>query len=168
MRKNTLLLLFGLCFAAFARSQQLSPSVIASDGGISKASGISLEWTLGETTIESLSTSDRLYTQGFHQPLLLFKNFQPAGDITLAGYQVSIAPNPVRSILTIHIISLNNEKIYLSLIDMAGRRSPAQVINGRSGMAGVDMSAMNAGIYLLEVRNSANELIKSFKIIKGQ
>ena len=80
MRKNTLLLLLGICIAGFARSQQLSPSIIASDGGISKAAGISLEWTLGEPTVESLSTSDRLYTQGFHQPILLVKKFHPPVD----------------------------------------------------------------------------------------
>ena len=57
MRKNTLLLLLGICIAGFARSQQLTQSVIAPSGGISKAEGISLEWTLGETAIESLTSN---------------------------------------------------------------------------------------------------------------
>lgn len=167
MRKNIFLLLFGLFIFAFARSQQLSPNVIAPDGGISKARGISLEWTLGETSIESLSTSDRIYTQGFHQPLLLAKSFQPIAEITLAGYQVTIAPNPVQSMLTVNLTSLNNEKVYLTLIDFTGRRLPAQVAWG-TGTAKVNMGGMVSGIYLLEIRNASNQLVKSFKIIKGQ
>ena len=124
MRKNFILLLFGLGISSLAWSQQLSPSVIASNGGINRAAGISLEWTLGEPTIESLSTADRLYTQGFHQPVLLVRKLQPGPAAVvnsnavaevnpIAGYKVTIAPNPVKSILLVNIASLNNVHIQL-------------------------------------------------------
>ena len=178
MRKNTLLLLLGICISGFARSQQLSPSVIASDGGINKAAGISLEWTLGEPTIESLSTTDRLYTQGFHQPLLQVKvNAVPVAKVTpgpiaeailTASYKITVAPNPVQSILLVNIASLKTEKLNLSLVDIVGRQIMVQAFNGKSNTIQVDMSRLQSGSYLLELRNVGGQLIKSFEIIKAQ
>jgi hypothetical protein len=168
MTKNLFLLLSGLFIASLAQSQQLSPSVLASDGGISKAAGISLEWTLGETFVESRSTTDRLYTQGFHQPVLLVKNVITPFEQLITGFQVTVAPNPVESVLTATIVSPGNENIYLTLIDFTGRRLPVQTTNGKFSSVHVDMSGMISGIYLLEIRNESGQLIKTFKIIKGR
>jgi hypothetical protein len=167
MTKNLFLLLSGLFIVSLVQSQQLSPSVLAADGGINKAAGISLEWTLGEITTESLSTTDRLYTQGFHQPVLFAKNF-PAADQPVTGYVITVAPNPVLSILRASIASPKDEKILLTLIDFTGRKFPVQSANGKFSTVNVNMSGMIAGIYLLEIRNASGKLIKTFKIIKGQ
>ena len=169
MRKNMLLLLLGICIAGFARSQQLTPSIIASDGGINKAAGISLEWTLGELTVESLSTADRLYTQGFHQPLLVVKNL-PLVEVKevkmLAEYKITVAPNPVLSILMVNINTEKKEKLNLTLTDVAGRQILVQAFNGRSNTTQIDMSRMTSGVYVLELRNLTGQLIKSFQVIK--
>lgn len=162
------LFLFGIFPASIIHSQQLSPTVLAAAGDISKAAGISLEWTLGETSIESLSTADRLYTQGFHQPVLIARNFHINNEQLLTGYRVTVAPNPVQSVLTATISSPFEEKVFLTLIDFSGRRYQLQTVKAKSANAKVDMSGMIAGIYLLEVRNANGQLIQSFKIIKGQ
>ena len=170
MRKNMLLLLLGICIAGFVRSQQLSPSIIASDGGISKAAGISLEWTLGELTVESLSTTDRLYTQGFHQPLLVVKNLPVAKvkEVKLvAAYKITVAPNPVQSLLLVNINTEIKEKLNLSLTDIVGRQILVQAFNGRSNTTQIDMSLIASGIYVLELRNLSGQLIKSFQVIKA-
>ena len=167
MTKNLFLLLSGLSIASMVQSQQLSPSVLAADGGISKAAGISLEWTLGETITESLSSTDRLYTQGFHQPLLMAK-ILPSAEQHVTGYIVTVAPNPVQSILLATITSPNDEKILLTLIDITGRRFPIQSAIGKFSTVNVDMSGMISGIYLLELRNTSGQLVRTFKIIKGQ
>lgn len=156
-----------LCLAVCTHSQKLTPSVLAADGGISKAAGISLEWTLGETFIESLSTTDRLYTQGFHQPLLIAKVFPAPVEQALTGYQVTVFPNPVESFLTATVASPKNERIYLTLIDFTGKRFPVQSATGKFSTINVNMSARVSGIYLLEVRNESHQIIKTFKIIKG-
>ena len=167
MTKNLFLLLSGLFTALLVQSQQLSPSVLAADGGISKAAGISLEWTLGETNTESLSATDRLYTQGFHQPILLAKIF-PAAEQPVTGYLITVAPNPVLSVLSATIASPNDEKVILTLIDFTGRRFPVKTANGKFSTVNVDMSGMISGIYLLEIHNASGQLIKTFKIITGR
>jgi len=168
MKKGLFLFVIFLGMVESGRSQQLGPRIFASAGDINKAAGISLEWTLGEPIIESLSTVDRLYTQGFHQPVLLARNFQVNKEQLLTGYAVKVAPNPVQSLLTATVISPNGENVYLTLIDFTGRRYGVQMVAGKAGMATIDMSGMIAGMYLLEVRNAGGQLIRSFKIIKGQ
>ena len=168
MKKLLVQLICLLFIKVIAHSQQLSPSLIAAAGGISKSQGVTLEWTLGEIAIESVATSDRLYTQGFHQPVLIARNFYINTMQLLTGYRVTVAPNPVQSVLTATISSPLEEKIFLTLIDFTGKRFRVQIVSGRSVFAKVDMSGMIAGIYLLEARNEAGQLIQSFKIIKGQ
>ena len=51
-----------------ATAQQLSPSVIASAGGSFQSTEFSLDYTLGETFITTLSNGQNILTQGFHQP----------------------------------------------------------------------------------------------------
>jgi hypothetical protein len=167
MRKALPLVILFVFLTAWARSQQLNPSILASDGGISNAAGISLEWTLGETMIESLSTADRLYTQGFHQPVLFAKGVTAPIEPVVSRYIISVAPNPVESLLKATITSAGNEKFSLSLIDFTGRRYSVPSAYGKSSTVYVDMSAMTSGIYLLEIRNELNKVIQVFKVFKG-
>lgn len=168
MKKMLVVLFVFLGMGVMGHSQQLIPSIIASGGDISKAAGISLEWTLGEPIIETLSTADKLYTQGFHQPILIARTFYINTEQLLTGYLVSVAPNPVHSVLTTTISGPKDEPVFITLIDFTGKRFRSQAVSGKFSRAPMDMSGLIAGIYLLEVRNTAGQLIRSFKIIKGQ
>ena len=174
--KKTLFFLLGiLCILSKVHSQQLSPSVIAAQGDISKAAGIALDWTLGEPFTESLPVSNGLYTQGFHQPLLQVIEISKTLTNQVAGYtkpvtdyKITVVPNPVQTYLTASITAPNNDKIIVSLIDITGRVIPVKFAGGSYSTVRVDMTGMIAGIYMLEIRKATGELIQTFKIIKGQ
>lgn len=168
MRKILFFLLGIICIHTTVQGQQLSPSVIAAGGGTDKAAGISLEWTLGEPFTESLPVSDRLYTQGFHQPLLQVTKMPVTIIRPVTNYKITVAPNPVQSYLTATINAPNTDKVILSLIDFAGRVIPVKSASGKFSTVKVDMTGMIAGIYMLEIRKASGELIQTFKIIKGQ
>lgn len=179
MKKILFFLLGIICILSTVHSQQLSPSVIAAQGGISKAAGIALEWTLGEPFTESLPVSNGLYTQGFHQPLLQVIQISKTLTKQVAGYaktvtkpvtnyKITVVPNPVQSYLTASITAPNSDKIIVSLIDFAGRVIPVRFASGIFSTVRVDMTGMIAGIYMLEMRKATGELIQTFKIIKGQ
>ena len=138
------LFLVALIPAALCKSQTVSPSIIATAGDVNKAAGISLEWTLGEPVIESLSTADRFYTQGFHQPVLMARNFQVNKEQLLTGYKVTVAPNPVQSLLTATIHSPKEENMLLTLIDFTGRRYGVQTVTGKSGLATLRITESDA------------------------
>jgi hypothetical protein len=56
-----------LCATPFF-AQTLSPSVIASAGNSFSSAQFSLDYTLGETFVTTLSNESNILTQGFHQP----------------------------------------------------------------------------------------------------
>lgn len=61
-------ILFVLLCIHGSTAQQLSPSVIASSGGSFQSAAFSLDYTLGETFVTTLSNGQNILTQGFHQP----------------------------------------------------------------------------------------------------
>lgn len=149
--------------------QKLSPEVISSAGDISKTASLSLEWTLGETVIESSKTANKHYTQGFHQTYLkvtTIKNESLASDENMI-----IFPNPVESILELKISTenLSQDKsgtLDLFLIDIRGQQLLVQKTNEKSGSTFVDMTAFPSGTYFLKAQKENGLLLKSFKIIK--
>ncbi len=180
MRKILFFLLGIMCIHTTVLSQQLNPSVIASEGGISKAAGISLEWTLGEPFTESLPVSNGLYTQGFHQPMLMVTKIPAATPKPEAvpkigvapdlstNYKITVAPNPAQSFLIVSMRAPDKEEVLLSLIDFTGRIVSVKPASGKVANIRIDMTAVITGIYLLEIRKATGELIQTFKIIKAQ
>jgi hypothetical protein len=54
----------------FTNGQSLSPFVVANAGSSGNNGNISLDWTVGEPCIATLSSGNTILTQGFHQPAL--------------------------------------------------------------------------------------------------
>lgn len=52
-------------------AQSISRDVIGSAGATATSPGMSMDWTIGEVTIETTSGSNHMLTQGFHQPDML-------------------------------------------------------------------------------------------------
>lgn len=62
-----------LLFFAFVRAgslyaQSFSPDVIGSAGNFTTSQSGSMAWTIGEVMIETYSSNNNFFTQGFHQP----------------------------------------------------------------------------------------------------
>lgn len=152
--------------------QKLSPEVISSAGDVSKTASVSLEWTLGETVIESSKTADKHYTQGFHQSYIKVTSIFPANNESLASdYNMIVFPNPVEAILEIKVSSENLPqdkigKVNLFLIDILGQQLSVQKTNEKSGSTFLDMTGLPSGVYFLKAQEENGLLLKSFKIIK--
>lgn len=153
-------------------SQKLSPEVISAAGDISKTSSVSLEWTLGETVIESSKTADKHYTQGFHQSYFKITSIIPVkNEILASDYNMTVFPNPVEATLEIKISTENLPleeigKVDLFLFDIIGKQLLVQKTNEKSASTFVDMSTFPSGTYFLKAQKENGVLLKSFKIIK--
>ena len=66
MNKRTLLL-FGILCGNIGFGQTLTPEVLAASGDYFTSTSNSLSWTLGESVIETYSSSNNSLTQGFQQ-----------------------------------------------------------------------------------------------------
>ena len=165
MKKVYLVLSF-FSFFCIAKSQSiLSPTVIAAAGGVSKFSTIELEWTLGETFIGKAISTDRLYTVGFHQPLLISQKLMLQNDFNSS--QITIYPNPVKDILTVQITLDKIEKTKLILSDLLGRSIAERAVSAKIATVNMPVSNLIAGVYLLRVFDTKGIMITSYKIIKA-
>jgi hypothetical protein len=166
MRKGFFLVLIVICAAVSSKAQTIEPSVLASGGGTAKTSTVSIDWTLGEFAVETIFTTGKMYTQGFNQPFLIIR---PSIILTPATnfYKISVAPNPVHSILNFNIKSRNDIQVSVSVADIQGKTLLQRKVNSVSGYLQIDFKGLAAGTYILTVREAASgQIIQSFQIIK--
>ncbi len=147
-------------------AQRLSPSVVAVSGGTVRTQTMTLDWTLGESVVETATTSGRVYTQGFHQPMLQVSE-QPLARSD-AGYTFTVAPNPVASLLTIGIAAPDSNPLQLLLTDLQGRQYTVPAVPANTTSTQIDMTLFPAGTYLLRIGKADGAPLKSYKIVKAQ
>lgn len=171
MKKRIFFQVLLLCILQNCYSQDVNQNVIGSAGGSAQSENISLEWTLGELAVETITTAKNLYTQGFHQSILMVKSINPAaklkGPDELSGYNVFLAPNPVQSFVNVYLGAKKDEKFSLSLYDMNGKMIHTKKVSGFSFFTRFDMEHLASGVYLMSVLNHDGILIKAFKILKA-
>ena len=143
------------------------PEVISNYGGSATAGNLYMEWTLGEPRIESVSKTDMLYTQGFHQPLVYtIPVKQTATDISVDNIKIVVYPNPVNDVLNVRIETAEIKPMVLELLDIFGRIMQHQNVNSGKGIIPVQMKGYISGSYVLVVRDADGQIIKTIKLIK--
>lgn len=155
-----ILVLFVLFFAAIATDAQ---QVVASLGNTSSAAGYIVDWTLGESVIETISGSNHILTQGMHQTKLLVTAIS---EMELHGLEVKVFPNPTGRFLKLEIIQTGNEQFFFyEISDITGRKSVHKEMQANTEE--IDMDSFVSGIYLLNVVSQNHKNVKVFKIIKN-
>lgn len=147
-------------------------NVIAAAGEISQTNKISLEWTVGEVAVTTISlpTGSQL-TQGFHQPEILLVESPPVdfqgAYSALFTEAITLAPNPVSTSLTIQIPESWSLFAYtVELFDLNGRLLQTDQIE--SGLVTVqqDMSLFPASTYWLRIKTKETGQVQTFKVVK--
>ena len=167
MRKKLLSFLVILCICISANSQSLERTIIASAGGSSLTPKYTIDWTMGEFAIETVSMDGKMYTQGFHQPIQIITTSAPAARAGIV-YNISIAPNPVLSTLNFSISSVKTVKVFVTLADIHGIVFKQYHVNSANGSLQINMNGLPAGTYTITVRDGvAAKIIKTYQVIKG-
>lgn len=153
------------CLPSLTQAQSISPQVTSNAGGTVQKDGIRVNWTLGQTAVGRWYTTDGRsgsITEGFQQPNIQVTLLSGASDEL-----VSIAPNPVQSVLNLLIRADEQEVLTATLMDPQGRilqRLPEL----RRGTAQLNMQELPAGMYFLTIHQSGEAPVQSFKVIKIQ
>ncbi len=140
----------------------LSPTVIGAAGEVSKSSSMIIEWTLGETFVESIKTPSVWHTQGFHQPTLMVRQIVK----TLPTHQVNIYPNPASAILNVSVRTDLQEPLVLKMIDVTGKIVLLKDAPGGPQDLQLAVHQLPEGMYILSVVRQNGAWITSFKVIK--
>jgi hypothetical protein len=160
-------LIFSFSFN-FVKSQRATPDVLASAGDYYTSSTCNVNWTLGEISIESFSTTSGIFTQGFNQPDIYFlaikDNAQPIKNF-------NIYPNPSSDYFNIEITGLKATDIYIDLVDLSGKKLslPSFILKTQpdgSVSNQYNISSIASGAYILHVYSHDDTVNKTYKLIK--
>ncbi len=158
-----ILILLILLSTANGFSQQLSHQVLVPAAGLATTSNLNYSQTIGETSVEILS-SGFILTQGFQQPgMLTIYNTQPPGT------GVEVYPNPATDNITIKLFGEIARNFRVEVINMTGtiiRSMTLEFITRYNIEQNIDISALTLGIYLVRVTSSDSKISRTFKIEK--
>lgn len=152
--KKTLLIILGICSLNSINAQTISAGTIASFSGSVNNSTITIDYSVGENAISTVSNTLNCVTQGFLQPQLIIST----GIVEVKeNNEVSVFPNPTTDFVIIKSIEQVTWIIYNSM--------------GKTILSGnydkIETSQFASGIYYLEVSNKKSDNKKTIKLIKN-
>jgi len=154
MKRNillTLLLVINLSINA--------QEVISVQGASYSNSSGSIDFTIGEVVTATLTNTNNILTQGFHQTNLTVL----AVDDFDINFQARVFPNPAQDVLQLDIQNFSglNYKLY----DIQGRQLYSAVVGNKNTL--INTAQYANGMYLLVILNENNQKLKTYRIIKN-
>ncbi|MDY0200907.1 MAG: T9SS type A sorting domain-containing protein [Bacteroidales bacterium] len=131
---------------------------VVSGGEYHKSDAGSISWSLGETAISTLKTSEYIITQGQQQSMLTVTTIgTDPGSISITAY-----PNPTSNYIFIEVVgeitNLKYEVYTVNGLNIAGKpfdSNPQKIAFGQ----------LNSGVYLIRIQRD-NQTIKTLRVVK--
>ena len=154
-----------LLMGTFTYAQSLTPQSINSGGTKMSQLNGSLSFTVGELVV--LSQTD-------NEGNTLGGGFTTGATLTTASLQeadvlvldVDVYPNPTNELVNIQINYSTIDQVLITINDFQGK----EIFNGKyaglSNVIGINTANYSTGTYVLSLKNSNNQLLGTYKIIK--
>ncbi|MFQ5447901.1 MAG: T9SS type A sorting domain-containing protein [Saprospiraceae bacterium] len=140
-----------------ARAQSLQNKVVAAGGESFTSATASLDWTLGETVVQTWANGVML-AQGFHQ---VFELATPVFERPSSNFEIKVYPNPATDWLALETDA--GQPLTATLYDLYGRTLLTREFGPQTEK--LDLSALPPGTYLLGVADEAGP-VQTFKFQK--
>lgn len=154
-------------FPVIMHAQLLTERSVLASGGSSLASGnLHIDYTLGELSVQTLSSADLILCQGFQQSGDISTGF-PANPETES---FSVYPNPVSNRLTISFDSGTETKWRCFVDNITGKTMPGsyqRFVTNQSSQLDIDCTNYPKGIYFLRLLPENKHNVFVYKIIKA-
>ena len=139
---------------ATLQAQTITPEVQNVLALSSSIDGQYFDTSLGEIGTSTVSNGNYTITQGFLQPIELFR---PCADFTLEYF-----PNPVLKEFTIIATGCDLELAYVEAYDTYGQL----VLEGSTVENKINMENVGVGVYLIRAFDASGQAIGTVKIVK--
>lgn len=160
--KNSFILILLFCISQQIHSQSLSNRVIATGGSFSTASWGSLSATIGEATINTLTSSTVTLLQGFQQPT---SGLSGITNIAPKLITATIYPNPSQGNIYLEVTLPASSTLTYKIFDLNGKELQAGEFTAdalHTTIQKLNCSGFSSGMYLLSL--SSNEVpLQNFK-----
>lgn len=162
MKKHALLI-FTIFGALSISAQSITPEVIASGGDHYVQTNAQLSFTIGEVVIETVTATNSIITQGFHQP---DGASNPGFESNLPAYLgVNIYPNPSADHITVELEN-NTMDLTIELFEMTGKLVASERIPAFQNKVEIDVSAFANASYLLSIHSKDKKHFATYSIQK--
>lgn len=146
-----------LLFSAYSVTGQ---EVIATQGDSHSNTNGGIDYTIGEVVVDTETDGNYDLTQGFHQT-----NWRFAGlENHAPEYEAAIYPNPTSEKL--NISSSSFEGVTYVLFSAEGKIIEQDNLSG--SITQISVNHLASGSYSVLLKDSNNQLLKTFKLIKNQ
>ncbi len=151
---------FVLIIICFLTTTVRAQEVISTAGNQGETTSGSLNWTVGEPVIVTISNGTNTLTQGFQQSKLTVTAIK---DLKDSGIELSVYPNPTNNFLSIEVKTDKQINLLLSLIDLNGKLILQKKMTGN--IQTVNMENYSPATYILKVTEDNIE-IRTYQIVK--
>jgi hypothetical protein len=134
--------------------------VVTTAGSYVETSSGSLNWTVGEAVIETITNGTNTLTQGFQQSKLTVTAIT---DLKDSRIELSVYPNPTSDFLSIEVKTDKQRDLLLRLFDLNGRLILLKKMAGNKQT--INMQNYSPATYILKV-TEANKEIRTYQIVK--
>jgi hypothetical protein len=149
MRKNQFIFIVCMLFTYVIQGQSLERRVVANAGNSGSASGVILDYTIGESIIATLSAGSTILTAGFQQDDLFIVSVNEAEE---ESTEFHVFPNPCTDVLNVYINTPNYPEGRIQLTDITGRIVYVSSVNQdqmNSSVFNISTRTFEEGTYLL-------------------
>jgi hypothetical protein len=147
---------------------QLERFVTASGGNSVVASGIILDYTIGEPAVTTLNAGGSILTQGFQQPDLINVGIT---DAVTGSFTISLYPNPVHNDLHVMVSSSVGIDLHLEIFDISGKITVQFEaffpVNTTASVLQIDVSHLKPAPYMVRITDQITKRVQHIRIIKS-
>ena len=152
--KKLQLIILGICTLNSIKAQTITAGTIASFAGSVNNSTITINYSVGENAIKTISNASNCVTQGFLQPQLIIST----GIIEVNGNnEISVYPNPT----TDFVLIKSTEQVTWLVYDAIGK----VVLVG--DYSKIETAQFATGVYYIEISTKKTDNKKTIKLIKN-
>lgn len=146
-------------------SQSARLEVIPSAGTLETNGGISMNWTVGEPVISTMSSQKFFVTSGFNQTYWEVVGEWSSGPL---DFDVSLFPNPMSSEISVQFQNsdFNDAGYQIVVYDMLYK--PVFIDELTKQKSTFNLSMLRNGTYLFHVMNQEGEFLKTYRVVKNQ
>jgi hypothetical protein len=150
-----------VCSTCQIQAQSVSSSVNSSAGDYKVMPGYSLQYTLGESSVQTYNANQKVLTEGFQQNNLTIN----AIDEQTANSGIRIFPNPTASTLFIASEKFSPET-QVTLFDMLGRVIMVSNKKVENHTLRLDITTLAQGSYIIQIIDNYNQTQYNYTVVK--
>jgi hypothetical protein len=167
--KLNTLVVFGIILLNFKLSlaQSISPQSVNSAGVKMTQSNGSLSFTVGELVVQQqYDANGNSLGGGFTNSSTISTTVLAVQEPDANLLQVSVFPNPTTDLVQIQIKEASIEEMNLELTDLFGKKLYSAQYRMMNQNIGINTANFPAGIYLLTLKKSNDQILGTYKIVK--